>query len=70
MNFYLVDEGWVEQVNPEEAEANFETSALVFAENEHDALRIAVRYDAGEIDFDNVWVPELNRAVAALCERD
>jgi len=43
---------------------------IVYAHDEADALRIADLYDAGEIDYDNVWCQYCNKAHPALNDKE
>lgn len=62
--FYLVHNGKVLRATPD-TPWDGEESVLVYASSPRAALEVARAYDKGEIQPDNVWLPEDGRAAAA-----
>jgi len=50
---YLVSEGKVFEVEPDDHKCNWATECLVLALCDENALRIAEQYDSGLIQYDN-----------------
>lgn len=68
--FYLVRNGTVCRATPD-TPWDGEESILVYATSPRAALRVADAYDKGEVQPDNVWLPDEGRAVAAaFIQRD
>lgn len=68
--FWIVNEGRVSRATPD-TPWDGDRSLLVYATSPKAALMVAEAYDKGEVQPDNVWLPDEGRAVAAaFIQRD